>query len=269
MKIYRKLIDRRRITQCSIRHLYNLPATTDAEKKQKDSYIEVAKAAERRRCGHHELDAPLSTLECLESVVDPKSSGTNKHRYVVASQDVEVRAKMRSIAGVPLVYVNRSVMILEPMATKTAEVRDKEEKGKIRAGLKTRRGAQIGEKRKREEDGEDDAEDAAGMQEGVINAAVRKTKKVRGPKEPNPLSVKKAQKGKKPVAKEVEHERAVIKKATIRDPQVGEQALDALEAVNSSVGGVNGTLRKRKRKRKDREGTKADVPVFANGESDM
>lgn len=125
------------ITQCSMRHLY------DAQKKQSQQYhnqsqnsqqkqggkekqhqrgedidnnvdmrkvIEKAKEFERRRCGHRpeEYPEPLGTLECLGECVGK----TNKHRYVVATQDPEVRAKMRSIPGVPLIYISRSVMIV-------------------------------------------------------------------------------------------------------------------------------------------------------------
>lgn len=93
------------ITQCSMRHLY-------AANKEPgmDRVIEKAKNFERRRCGHHpeEFHEPCSTLECLGGVVGP----TNKHRYVVASQDQEVRARFRGVAGVPLVYISRSVMIV-------------------------------------------------------------------------------------------------------------------------------------------------------------
>ena len=71
------------ITQCEIRKLYakkNEPGVSEA--------IEVAKTCERRRCGHHpdEYPEPLSTLECMQSVVDPKDQGENKHRYVVAAR---------------------------------------------------------------------------------------------------------------------------------------------------------------------------------------
>jgi len=66
--------------------------------------IDKAKTYERRRCGHLPADypEPLSTRECLSSVVDPKGNKTNKHRYVAASQDLETRKAMRAIAGVPL-----------------------------------------------------------------------------------------------------------------------------------------------------------------------
>lgn len=93
------------ITQCSMRHLY-----AQNREPGMDRVIETAKTFERRRCGHHPEShpEPCSTIECLGAVVGP----TNKHRYVVASQDGEVRARFRGIAGVPLVYISRSVMIV-------------------------------------------------------------------------------------------------------------------------------------------------------------
>ena len=149
------------ITQCCIRHLYDA-VPEPGQERDKEQWIEVAKQAERRRCGHHELETPLSELECIKSVLDPKGSGTNKHRYVVATQDRDVRAAMREVAGVPLVYINRSVMVMEPMAGRSAEVREAEEKSKVRAGLKSRRGAEVvssGEKRKADDDGDEEMKD--------------------------------------------------------------------------------------------------------------
>lgn len=180
------------ITQCCIRHLYT--TTEHKDQAEKDAWIDVAKQAERRRCGHHELDEPLSELECLKSVVDPKDSGTNKNRYVLATQDVDVRKYMRSnVAGVPMIYVARSVMILEPMSGKTEDVREREEKSKIRAGLiDRRRGTEAGEKRKRDVE-EADAKAEAGEDADGAPAAPKK-RKMKGPKGPNPLSVRKTKK---------------------------------------------------------------------------
>jgi U3 small nucleolar RNA-associated protein 23 len=238
------------ITQCCIRHLYKA-VPEPGQERDKEAWIEVAKQAERRRCGHHELEEPLSELECITSVLDPKGSGTNKHRYVVATQEREVRAKMREVAGVPLVYINRSVMVMEPMAERSAEVREAEEKGKVRAGLKSRRGAEVvsGEKRKAEgEEGEDTAA-----------AAAPKRKKPKGPSGPNPLSVKKPKKektaeDKKSVGRKVEDERSVLRKAEKQDPQVGEKAISAEDVVMGEGEGAaptDGSKRKRKRKPKD------------------
>lgn len=176
------------ITQCEIRKLYASKSEPNG-----DAAIELAKTLERRRCGHHpdEYPEPLSTHECLLSIVDPKSTGVNKHRYVVASQDVEVRRLLRTVKGTPLIYVKRSVMILEPMADESAQVRSKEERMKFRADLKTQLG-----KRKRDKEGDEDGD---GDVEDVSKAAKEKKKaKAKGPKEPNPLSVKKAKKPQQP-----------------------------------------------------------------------
>ncbi|KAK2610520.1 hypothetical protein N8I77_003944 [Diaporthe amygdali] len=172
------------ITQCSMRHLY-------AQNKEPgvSKVIDKAKDYERRRCGHHpeEFPEPCSTLECLSSVVGPK----NKHRYVVASQDTEVRSKMRGIPGVPLVYINRSVMILEPMAGATTRVVQKGERAKFRAELKQSETA-TGDKRKR---GDEDDSDASGEGGGEKkDEEPKKKKKRKGEKGPNPLSVKKPKK---------------------------------------------------------------------------
>ncbi|KUJ22595.1 uncharacterized protein LY89DRAFT_607309 [Mollisia scopiformis] len=170
------------VTQCSMRHLYK------AKDEPGVSYlIDKAKTYERRRCGHHpdEFPEPLSEKECLSSVVDPKGSKHNKNCYVVASQDLELRKNMRTVLGVPMVYINRSVMIMEPMASTTVDNREREEKGKFRAGLKRASGSL---KRKRED------EDREDHNESVTEDLPKKKKKVKGPKGPNPLSVIKPKK---------------------------------------------------------------------------
>jgi U3 small nucleolar RNA-associated protein 23 len=176
------------ITQCSMRHLYA------ASSEPGISYlIDKAKTYERRRCGHRPEDypEPLSEEDCLASVVDPKSNKSNKNCYVVASQEIEVRKHMRGIMGVPLVYIARSVMIMEPMAEATSDNRDREEKIKFRAGLKRGSGSL---KRKRE-----DGDDGDGEEKQIVGAdgdSTRRKKKRggKGPKEPNPLAVKKPKK---------------------------------------------------------------------------
>ncbi|KAF2217404.1 hypothetical protein CERZMDRAFT_31213 [Cercospora zeae-maydis SCOH1-5] len=232
------------ITQCCIRHLY-----TSHDDPLKASCIEVAKQAERRRCGHHELPEPLSALECISSVVDPKGSGVNKHRYVVASQDDQVRRKMRAVVGVPLVYIKRSVMILEPMAEVSAGVREKEEKAKVKAGLSGRRvtgNTATGEKRKREEDDEDSDEDATRGRE----PAQTKKQKQKGPKGPNPLSVKKPKRENQSTTsqKQLSDTNTVIQKKAKSDPQTAEKV-----DVNSAEG-ISEAPAKRKRKRKPKDG---------------
>ena len=178
------------ITQCEIRKLY--ADKTDPAVKEA---IELAKTFERRRCGHHpdEYPEPLSTEECLLSVVDPKGSGLNKHRYVVACQDTDLRRLLRTVRGTPLVYIKRSVMILEPMADETAQVRAREERSKFRAEIKNALGKRKRDKDDEEEDGSVDGKDR-GHGASIPAKDDKKKKKGKGPKGPNPLSMKKAKK---------------------------------------------------------------------------
>ena len=183
------------ITTCDMRHLYNA-------KPKNETLILQAKEYERRRCNHQDLEEPLSTLECLSSVVDPKDNNTNKHRYVVASNDLTTRKQMRRIAGVPLIYIAKSVVLMEPMANASEEQREREEKSKFKQGLKGQRKPDAGQKRKRE-DGEEENADAGGDQSiagATGDARTPKTKRQKGLKGPNPLSVKKAKKENAPAA---------------------------------------------------------------------
>jgi U3 small nucleolar RNA-associated protein 23 len=188
------------ITTCSMRHLKAMNTKeTGVSAAIQQGYSEQF---ERRRCGHHpdEYPEPLSALECLSEVVDPKDTGINKHRYVVASNEHEVRASLRLVRGVPLIYINRSVMIMEPMAEGTSQQRSREERQKLRAELRQPNG----QKRKRDEDEDEDeniipAEQVDGStahsrRDASSEANTKKMKTARGPRAPNPLSVKKKKK---------------------------------------------------------------------------
>ena len=240
------------ITQCSIRHLYTLASIPQS---QKEALILRAKSMERRRCNHHLLEQPLSTLECLSTVIDPKGSHTNKNRYVVASQEEEVRRYCRGIRGVPLVYVKRSVMVMEPMAESSLSAREGFEKGKFRAGIRGK-GTNIGQKRKRGDDESNEDENGDSRErkptdeETQRDETLVKKKKVKGPKGPNPLSVKKAQRGKETV-------KSNTTPGTLqKDPQIGimeeqsQPVADATNVVEAIEGQGNGQITKRKRKRK-------------------
>lgn len=244
------------ITQCSIRHLYTAEGMDQA---QKNACIDTAKTFERRRCNHHTLEQPLSEQECITSVLDPKSSGTNKHRYVVASQDRKLRSALRDIPGVPLIYINRSVMIMEPMGHKTEEARDQEERGKVRAGLKGRRGPLSEEtplKRKRD-DNDDDDQDNDGNSRPEPDAAPKKRRK--GPKGPNPLSVKKSKK--KSTDADIEAEKQVIAKTANQDPQAAEKTLAPSVAAVTHPDGDSEAPAKKKRRRKHKSATESSMGV--------
>jgi U3 small nucleolar RNA-associated protein 23 len=201
----------------------------------KNSLIELAKTFERRRCNHHTLDHPLSTLSCFTSVLDPKDSSTNKNRYIIASQDEEVRRWARGVRGVPLVYVKRSVMVMEPMSEGSLSVREREEKGKLRSGIRKVGGGERGLKRGREtEDGDKEAEDYREGREA-------KKKKIRGPKGPNPLSVKKAKR---------ESEGGKEEKTKTREEQGDRESGGKPRSEDADENLINGSGTKRKRRRK-------------------
>jgi U3 small nucleolar RNA-associated protein 23 len=222
------------ITTCDMRHLYNA-------KPKNETLILQAKEYERRRCNHQDLEDPLSTLECLSSVVDPKDNHTNKHRYVVASNDSSVRARMRSIAGVPLIYISKSVVLMEPMANASEEIREREEKSKFKQGLKGQRKSDAGQKRKRDDEGEGQdvvADEAA--------ADAKKRKRQKGPKGPNPLSVKKAKKDTE------SHSVGKVRSAA------ASEATDPISAAGDGAENTGGRKRKRKPKSKTEGSGPAD-----------
>lgn len=176
------------MTQCEIRKLY-----LRKNEPEMNRIIDFAKTLERRRCGHlpEDYPEPLSTMDCLKAVVDPKGNLVNKHRYCVASQSVDVRRMLREIPGVPQIYIKRSVMILEPMATESVAIRTKEEKSKFRDGL-----VKPERKRKREENDDEESGKDGEAKNGASASGNQEQKKhkKKGPKGPNPLAVKKAKK---------------------------------------------------------------------------
>jgi U3 small nucleolar RNA-associated protein 23 len=73
------------------------------------------KTFERRRCGHLEvLKSSYDSISCMANI-----GYQNKHRYVVATQDRQLRRLMPKTDGILLMYINRSVMTLESIYQKT------------------------------------------------------------------------------------------------------------------------------------------------------
>ncbi|KAH3675074.1 hypothetical protein WICMUC_002906 [Wickerhamomyces mucosus] len=134
--------------------------------------IEIAKTFERRRCNHPPTD-PIPPHECIKSIVN--IDGENKHRYVVATENERLRYSLRKIPGIPLVYMNRSVMVMESLSKASASISRNMERGKLTGGLNNAKSGIVGAMDKIKNDGENE----------------KPTKKRKGPKEPNPLSIKK------------------------------------------------------------------------------
>lgn len=167
------------ITQCCMQALYT---------ENNQEAITLARTFERRRCNHPPKD-PLTPYECMKLVVDIK--GANKHRYVVATQDLRLRRELKRVPGVPLVYVEKGVMIMAKLSTMLARAQETVEQEKLSSGL-------------------NDA--------GVAAAAAPVARKRKGPREPNPLSVKRK--------KTVEVAAAVVDKPKTRRKR-GKKTADA------------------------------------------
>ncbi|KIK81778.1 hypothetical protein PAXRUDRAFT_47563, partial [Paxillus rubicundulus Ve08.2h10] len=140
------------ITQCCIHELY-------LQGKSQQTAVDLAKSFERRKCNHREA---IHGDECLASVV----GDSNKHCYVIATQSQPLRVKLRLIPAVPIVHINRAVMVLEPPSDITLKTKQK-------AGFQAL--------------GPSIAERATLSAQNPRDPSRRK----KGPKGPNPLSVKK------------------------------------------------------------------------------
>lgn len=89
------------VTPCVIHELGQLG------KSFSQSTFTALKKYDRRQCRHA---TPISARECLQSLV----ADGNPNRYCIASQDQHLRANCRKIPGIPLIYMNNNVVILEP-----------------------------------------------------------------------------------------------------------------------------------------------------------
>lgn len=115
------------------------------------------------KCNH---SPAISAAECIKEVIGIK----NENRFCVASNDKNLRIYLRTIPAVPLLYINKSVMILEPPSQSTlssmqeSEIHKTEPKS-FEVSVRTSEADEITD-----------------------------TKKRKRRKEPNPLSVKKSKK---------------------------------------------------------------------------
>ena len=168
----------------------------------------------------------------------------------------------------PLLYVKRSVMVMEPMSEGSVGVRESAEKEKFRQGLRGRV-AGLG-KRKRDNEG---SESDDGRKEGTSAPAmngkarvVQKTKKVRGPKGPNPLSVRKPKKEVRPMTTNADAKEEGAKNAD----STGDTAGEVLHIVDAVAGGETGNSHtsKRKKKRRRPKSKLGDVAIDGGNDGD-
>ncbi|KAF9977129.1 hypothetical protein BGZ73_006896 [Actinomortierella ambigua] len=164
----------------------------DTAKQSDDGFgaFLAAKRLEKRRCPHQ---TAVDEHECISQII----GDDNKHRYLVGSQSKKLRAAFRQVPGVPLLYINRSVLILEPPSEATSLKMQEHERAKTHAtqqeiarlkATTIRGNGHVVVDRKL-------AEKAEKAKEKKLEKLQQKkqelAKKRKGAKEPNPLSVKK------------------------------------------------------------------------------
>ncbi|KAG5302995.1 rRNA processing protein [Histoplasma capsulatum G186AR] len=202
------------ITKCS---LAAVMASSSTQQQQQSKFVPNTRPPQLpppttlplRYCSHNEDSKTIDEVDCLLSLLSPNPElKKNKEHYILATADPEptnthtqkwksiaatapepptnyLRKGARQIPGVPIIYVKRSVMVLEPLSNSSEGVREGVERGKLKTGItKTMAG-----KRKR-----DDADEG----EGKDTSTGTKEKKPKRAKGPNPLSVKKPKNHAKP-----------------------------------------------------------------------
>ncbi|KAL4884371.1 hypothetical protein BJY04DRAFT_205864 [Aspergillus karnatakaensis] len=200
------------LTKCSLASIMaNQPTNPRTNNTVRPDFLPPPTTLPLRHCSHNADSTPIEEEECLLSLLSPLADvKKNKEHYILATSDPPapkaqpqdvgkkrkrgddeafqkllraqgLRRNARSIPGVPIVYVKRSVMILEPMSAPSEGIREGVEQDKFRVGLNQNAG-----------------KSAAGGGE-------RKKKDMKKVKEPNPLSVKKSTK--KKVAEKDEEKR--------------------------------------------------------------
>lgn len=199
------------ITRCSLAKIMaDFERTKDPKnvRQKRPEWLPPPTEVPLRHCKHKNDDGEdvgeLDEARCLLDLLAGQPHGNevpkNKQHYILATADVDdqerrrkgfidVRERARMISGVPIVYVKRSVMILEELSGASEAVKRKGEKEKFAEGL-----VGLNRKRKRGEGAEDDGDEgdllAQELEDENGNAGVkaRGTKRAKGP---NPLSVRK------------------------------------------------------------------------------
>ena len=187
---------------------------------------------------------------------------TNKHRYVLVTQSQSLRFKMRSIPAVPIVHINRSVMILEPPSDATIRAKNAVcfcyylilQKQSHDPSMKTEQKSL-----------EPSALELAHLTSTSQGEEAPPKKKRKGPKGPNPLSVKKKQKttssshSKPQKRSDPEQTSQTVGVKRKRSDDVGSNAHD-LQVSTTSTGG-----HKRRKRRKHTGALAAPSDVAVEG----
>lgn len=89
----------------------------------------VAKRCEIKKCGHY--DVSVSADQCIAKFIGPK----NRHNYMVATQDAELKKTLRKVPGVPIINLDHSQLVLETPSRETVQYIADLNKAKVYSGL--------------------------------------------------------------------------------------------------------------------------------------
>lgn len=84
----------------------------------------IAKRFELRSCRHK---PSMTSAECIKDLI----GADNLNHYGVAGQDLELRKALREILGVPLLFINRGLLLMEDPSRATREHAHRVEKQKL------------------------------------------------------------------------------------------------------------------------------------------
>jgi U3 small nucleolar RNA-associated protein 23 len=132
-----------------------------------------ARRLELRRCPH--TGKGMSGSDCIRDIV----GCDNQHRYGVCAQDINLRESLREVPGVPLVLLNRGILVLEDPSEATL-----------------RRSGEIHSARLKPREKELKIIEKIAPAPPAAELPIKKKKKKRG--SPNPLSCKKPKSTQRP-----------------------------------------------------------------------
>ncbi|KAI8870677.1 hypothetical protein GQ42DRAFT_145575 [Ramicandelaber brevisporus] len=200
----------------------------------------MALRMERRRCNHHDSGKVDGVNGASKNATLPTS---NKHRYCVATQNQSLRSRLRLVPGVPLLYIQRSVLILEPASSASINFKRRIEMAKTRAT-------------------KEELQKLEAVNPTAMEPVRKRAKKAKGP---NPLSVKKKQPKKMPQQQKQQQQQQQQKNENVRAGEKRKRDDTASAAAGATSGGDNGEAKKRKRKRskKTKASTGEGVTVAA------
>jgi U3 small nucleolar RNA-associated protein 23 len=159
------------VTPCVLEELKSLGETFRGA-------LMIAKRFEVRSCRHQ--DHLRVAHECLASLVEQNN---NPNHYIVATQDVQLRKRLRHCPAIPLLYVHYNVMIMEPPGEASKNVARLIDQTKL-----------VPKEHERRFIGHLQNHDIENMPNTTVSISKRKFTRKRKAKAPNPLSVLKKRK---------------------------------------------------------------------------